>query len=179
MLQHRERMRRELTKDLLLARMPTGRGRNGPNGSRSSDSVPETPERPRTHQGGQSAQAQADTAEIPAQPRGAAGTPVRSPEEEESSSVTGEDPMPTIDEAQIDVSECAARILAGLRADAFQIARDIGLERLKSFRSMFFRYKARASELFRVDQQQGGPLSRQNDETMISYVHWPQDGGLH
>ena len=79
-LQHRERMRRELTKDL-LARMPNSR---------------------------QSPQAQPSATEVPAHPADTAET-ARSPGPEtgeDFSSVTGEDPMPAIDDEQIDMSEC-------------------------------------------------------------------------
>ena len=91
-------------------------------------------------------------------------------------------PPRPIDKAQIDVSECAARILEGLRADAFQIARDVGLERLskcdgidrliEASRGKFFPLPSEeASELFRVGQHQDGPFSRwQSDESMLCSV---------
>ena len=61
-------------------------------------------------------------------------------------------------------------------------ARDIGLESLSKYdgiehlieatqRQVFPLQSEEASELFRVGQQEDGPLSRQSDETMLSYMN--------
>ena len=72
-------------------------------------------------------------------------------------------------------------MIEGLRGDAFSIARDLGLEVLSEpgglvklvgeIRSHVFpRAREEAKELFRAGQKQGGPLSRQPGEPMLSYV---------
>ena len=73
------------------------------------------------------------------------------------------------------------RVIEGLRGDAFSIARDLGLEVLSAPGGLirlvneikahvFPRAKEEAKELFRAGQKQGGPLSRQPSEPMLSYV---------
>ena len=73
------------------------------------------------------------------------------------------------------------KVIEGLRGDAFSIARDLGLEVLSAPGGLvrlvneikahvFPRAKEEAKELFRAGQKQGGPLSRQPSEPMLSYV---------
>ena len=174
-------MRREMLKDLRAATSPKGKGKNT---SRSQESTPESP--PRSAAGGGSpSRAGSRGAQTPTreQPDGQAG-PSASPDEDEEaselSSIAAEEEL-VIDNSQIDMSECATRILEGLRGDAFQIARDIGLDRLKLHdgiehliemirRRVFPLQNEEASDLFRIGQQRDGPLAKHAQEAMLSYV---------
>lgn len=80
-----------------------------------------------------------------------------------------------------DISTLVNKILEGLRGDAF-LARDIGLdavtnqegleELLRKMKSVVFRRATEeAKHLFRAGQRHGGPLSRQNGESMLSYTN--------
>ena len=84
------------------------------------------------------------------------------------------------DEDIADRSSLVHRVLEGLRRDAFLFARDMGLdalaakggldELLERIRKMVFpRATAEARELFRAGQSAGGPLARQQGESMVSY----------
>ena len=77
-------------------------------------------------------------------------------------------------------TEMVHRILQGLRDEAFELPRDIGVESLtapgglRSFvenmrEFLFPRTTEEARELFRAEQKQG-VLSRQSGESMLSYV---------
>ena len=79
-----------------------------------------------------------------------------------------------------DRSSLVHRVLEGLRGDAFLVARDMGLETLvakggldelvERIRKMVFpRATEEARELFRTGQRVGGPLARQQGESMVSY----------
>ena len=129
--------------------MPNGRGRMDQLvvTSRSSDSVPETPERPRSRQGGHCPQAQADTAGVPAQPADTAEASAR--------------------ETQIDMSERASRVLEGLRADAFLIARDIGLERLSKHDGIDHLIEVIQKHVF---HDKGSELDNSEMDTVLSYI---------
>ena len=81
----------------------------------------------------------------------------------------------------VDRGPLVNKVIEGLRGDAFSIARDLGLEVLSEpgglvklvgeIRSHVFpRAREEAKELFRAGQKQGGPLSRQPGEPMLSYV---------
>ena len=74
-----------------------------------------------------------------------------------------------------------AKIMEGLRGNAFLVARDMGTaalvqdEGLRSLiskikLSVFPRASEEAKELFRLGQMRGGVLSRQMNESMVSYV---------
>ena len=78
-------------------------------------------------------------------------------------------------------AKVAARILEGLHGDALDLAMDGGwdsisqeggipkfVERIRSF--VFPSAKAEAKELYVTSQRVGGPLSRQNGESMISFI---------
>ena len=80
-----------------------------------------------------------------------------------------------------DRSVLVNKIIEGLRGDAFSIARDVGIDvitapggldllvqRLRAH--VFPRAREEAKELFRAGQKQGGPLSRQPGEPMLSYT---------
>ena len=73
------------------------------------------------------------------------------------------------------------KIVEGLRGDAFLVARDLGHEALmkpKGLETLISRIRANvfprateeARELFRAGQRQGGVLSRQSGESMLSYT---------
>ena len=81
----------------------------------------------------------------------------------------------------VDRGPLVNKVIEGLRGDAFSIARDLGLEVLSEpgglvklvgeIKSHVFpRAREEAKELFRAGQKQGGPLSRQPGEPMLSYV---------
>ena len=96
----------------------------------------------------------------------------------------GESGHPTVadvDDANIDMSECASKILDGLRGDAFSIATDIGLQRLllpdgiepliEQIRQQALPLQSEeASELFRQGQLIAGPLAKQQGEPMLSCI---------
>ena len=84
-------------------------------------------------------------------------------------------------ERSSDKSILVNKIIEGLRGDAFSIARDLGIdvimgkggldllvERLRQH--VFPRAREEAKELFRAGQRQGGVLSRQQGESMLSYT---------
>ena len=69
------------------------------------------------------------------------------------------------------MSECASKILEGLREDAFSIARDIGLQRLLLPDGIEHLIESEeASELFRQGQLIAGPLAKQQGEPMLSCI---------
>ena len=81
----------------------------------------------------------------------------------------------------VDRGPLVNKVIEGLRGDAFSIARDLGLEVLSESVGLvklvgeikshvFPRAREEAKELFRAGQKQGGPLSRQPGEPMLSYV---------
>ena len=78
-------------------------------------------------------------------------------------------------------SSLVHRVIEGLRGDAFLVARDLGLEALTApgglqllvdtvKKTVFPRATEEGRELFRVGQRPGGPLSRQQGESMVSYT---------
>ena len=80
-----------------------------------------------------------------------------------------------------DRSVLVNKVLEGLRGDAFEIARDIGLEDLTASdglkllitrirQHVFPRAQEEAKELFRAGQKAHGPLARQPQESMLSFV---------
>ena len=84
------------------------------------------------------------------------------------------------DDDTYDRSSLVHRVLEGLRGDAFLVARDMGLDALATkggldelverIRKMVFpRATEEARELFRAGQRVGGPLARQQGESMVSY----------
>jgi len=84
------------------------------------------------------------------------------------------------DEDIADRSSLVHRVLEGLRRDAFLVARDMGLDALAAkggldelverIRKMVLcRATEEARELFRAGQRAGGPLARQQGDSMVSY----------
>ena len=82
---------------------------------------------------------------------------------------------------QADMSEVVQRVIEGFRREAILIARHIGLDRLcqpdgleylleRIKQHVFPLQSQEASKLFRVGQLRTGPLSRQQGESMLSYV---------
>ena len=95
-----------------------------------------------------------------------------SPKSAKSEKKTGEDIA--------DRSSLVHRVLEGLRGDAFLVARDTGLDALATKGGLdelvdrigkmaFPRATEEARELFRAGQRVGGPLARQQGESMVSF----------
>ncbi len=79
------------------------------------------------------------------------------------------------------VANAVSKIVEGLRGDAFDMAMDIGKAKLltkdgvdeliKMIRSSLFPIEAQeAKVLFQAGQRPHGPMSRQNGESMVSYI---------
>jgi len=79
------------------------------------------------------------------------------------------------------ISSSVNKIVEGLRGDAFDMAMDIGKDKLltkdgvylliKTIRSSLFPIEAQeAKVLFRVGQKPYGPMARQSGESMVSYI---------
>ena len=102
---------------------------------------------------------------------------------EESASRTGKSETSQAFQAKRrqDLATLVNKIVEGLRGDAFLVARDLGHEVLmqpKGLETLISRIRANvfprateeARELFRAGQRQGGVLSRQSGESMLSYT---------
>ena len=157
MLQHKEKQKRELLKELRIAAQSNARAQSASPrkwASKARASVAESQDLPA---GGVDRPTEDASSGTPASPSSARrrrtmpGTAVAeesdgdagslpshpSQVEDEDGSIGDraftEPVMPTmadVSEADIDMSECVSKILEGLRGDAFSIARDIGLNRL-------------------------------------------------
>ena len=124
------------------------------------------------------ATAPADVSSSPARPR------VATPKSDDSGSVKSvTSPLPMDESTPYAVkarTEMVHRVLEGLRDEAFELARDIGIESLTTpgglrnfitqLRNVVFpRAAEEARELFRAGQRHGA-LARQGGESMLSYV---------
>ena len=176
MLQHREKIKHELVANMRHRSQGrwVGVSRAQPAASAqpsASESVPGSPSSARRQGTAPAAKAS------PAKTSDAGDDDSRSAhpslaEEEEEPQVKGED---------IENTEVIQKILEGLRGEAFQTARDIGLVLLCQYDGIdhpiatikthvFPLQSEEASELFRQGQLRTGPLARQKDETMLSYA---------
>ena len=102
---------------------------------------------------------------------------------DESASRAGQSETSQVSQAKRrqDMATWVNKIVEGLRGDAFLVARDLGHEALmkpKGLETLVSRIRANvfprateeARELFRAGQRQGGVLSRQSGESMLSYT---------
>ena len=98
------------------------------------------------------------------------------------------DPLDELTAAATQAStEMVQKVLEGLRDEAFELARDIGVDVLTQpgglrkfvdkLRDVVFpRVSEEARKLFKTGQKPGS-LARQNQESMLSYVSSDDDGG--
>ena len=194
-LQHRERQRRELLKDLRASSVAKSksasprrwRGKttrnassNPTEGAESSGiaASPSSARRTRPAPPAEDDGAESERSQAPSHPS-------RVDDDDDNDSYPDTDPatytLQDVKDESIDMNECVSKVLEGLRGDAFSIARDIGLTRLlehdgidhliEEIRAQAFPLQSEeASELFRQGQLINGPLAKQPGESMLSYV---------